>query len=206
MSAVYVHNITIDSGTDYEQEYDMFEVGGKIVNLSNYSAAAQIRKHRDSQTSTSFVVGFADRVNGKIKLTIPNYTTAKLKPGRYIYDILFTKPNGGKEIVLEGSVRVRAGISTGCFGASTNGLPGSAHRLCIAVIDESDSQTTSGMSTKWAQFRSTYPRRTFYLLQPTTQGFGTLVDSSNYNELRCPGNFLNETTINTGRLISEDGD
>ena len=206
MSAVYVHNITIDSGTDYEQEYDMFEVGGKSVDLTNHTARAQIRKHRGSLTSTSFVVGFPDRVKGKVKLTIPSYVTAALKPGRYIYDILFTKPGGTKEIVLEGTVRVRQGVSTGCFGASTDGLPGSAHRLCIAVIDESDSQTTSGMSTKWAQFRSTYPQRTFYLLQPTTEGFSDLVDSTNYTSLRCPGNFLNETTINTGRLISEDGD
>ena len=181
MSAVYVHNITIDSGTDYEQEYDMFEVGGKSVDLTNHTARAQIRKHRGSLTSTSFVVGFPDRSKGKVKLTIPSYVTAALKPGRYIYDILFTKPGGTKEIVLEGTVRVRQGVSTGCFGASTDGRPGSAHRLCIAVIDESDSQTTSGMSTKWAQFRSTY--------------------SSNYNELRCPTNFLSETTVNVPPLI-----
>lgn len=197
MSAVYVHNITIDSGTDYDQEYDMFEVGGKVVNLSNYSAAAQIRKHRGSATSTSFVIGFTDRVNGKIKLTIPNYTTAKLKPGRYIYDILFTKPNGGKEIVLEGSVRVRAGISTGCSFST----PSSAQRLCIGVIDESDSQSVSGMSTKWAQFRSTYPNRIFYLLQPTTVGFGVSVNNTNYDTLRCPSNFLTETTVNVPPLI-----
>ena len=197
MSAVYVHNITIDSGTDYEQEYDMFEVGGKSVDLSNYSAAAQIRKHRDSQTSTSFVVGFADRVNGKIKLTIPNYTTAKLKPGRYIYDILFTKPNGGKEIVLEGSVRVRAGISTGCSFST----PSSAQRLCIAVIDEADGQSKADMSTRWSQFRSTYPNRIFYLLQPTTVGFGVSVNNTNYDELSCPSNFLTETTVNVPPLI-----
>ena len=206
MSAVYVHNITIDRGTDYEQEYDMFEVGGKSVDLTNHTARAQIRKHRGSLTATSFIIGFPDRINGKIKLTIPSYVTAALKPGRYIYDILFTKPGGTKEIVLEGTVRVRQGISTGCFGINTDGLPGSAQRLCIAVIDESSSQSVSGMSTKWAQFRSTYPQRTFYLLQPTGEGFGDLVDASTYNALRCPANFLNETTINTGRLISEDGD
>jgi hypothetical protein len=44
MSAVYVHNITINSGTDYEQEYDMYEVGGKIVDLTNYTAKAQLRQ------------------------------------------------------------------------------------------------------------------------------------------------------------------
>ena len=204
MSAVYVHNISIDRGTDYEQEYDMFEVGGKSVDLSNHTARAQIRKHRGSLTATSFIVGFPNRAKGKVKLTIPNYITAGLKPGRYIYDILFTKPGGTKEIVLEGTVRVRQGISTGCFGASTNGLPGSAHRLCIAVIDEADGLNNA--STKWEQIRSTYPGRTFYLLQPKNAGFGTLVTSANYNEMECPGNFLNETTVNTGRLISEDGD
>jgi hypothetical protein len=181
----------------------MYEVGGKIVDLTNYSARAQLRKHRGSATAVSFTVGFPDRVNGKVKLTIPSWQTSRLKPGRYIYDILFTKPAGTQEIVLEGTVNVRAGISTNCFGGTT---PSSAQRLCIAVIDESDSQTTSGMSTKWAQFRSTYPQRTFYLLQPTTEGFGTLADVDDLNTLRVPQSFANETTWNTGRLISEDGD
>ena len=205
MSAVYVHNITIDRGTDYEQEYNMFEVGGKSVDLTNHTARAQIRKHRGSLTATSFIVGFPDRANGKVKLTIPNYVTSGLKPGRYIYDILFTKPGGTKEIVLEGTVRVRQNISTGCFGGTT-GLPSSAQRLCIAVIDESDSQTQSDMSAKWAQFRSTYPNRTFYLLMPKGEGFGHQVDTTEYVEIRMPQNFADETTVNTGRLISEDGE
>jgi len=206
MAVVYTHNIRIDGGSDYEQEYDMIQSGGDPVDLTNHTARAQIRKHKGSLTATSFIVGFPDRAKGKVKLTIPSYVTAALKPGRYIYDILFTKPGGKKEVVLEGSVRVRQGISTGCFGTSTNGLPGSAHRLCIAVIDESDSQTQSGMSAKWAQFRSTYPNRTFYLLMPKNEGFGHLVDRTEYNEITMPQNFGNETTINTGRLILEDGD
>ena len=201
MSAVYVHNITVDSGTDYEQEYDLYEVGGKVVDLANHTARAQIRKHRGSSTSVNFTVGFPDRSKGKVKLSIPSYVTSRLKPGRYLYDILFTKPGGTNEVILEGSVRVRAGISTNCFGG---GRPGSAQRLCIAVIDEASSLGDAG--TKWANFRSTYPGRTFYLLQPKTEGFGTLVNSSNYSEMKCPGQFLNETTVNTGRLISESGD
>ena len=198
MSAVYVHNITIDNGADYEQEYDMFEVGGRAINLTGFSAKAELRRHRGSKTSTSFIIGFIDRKNGKIKLSIPNYITSKLKPGRYIYDILFTKPSGTKEIVLEGSVRVRQGISSECSFSKQ----GSSHRLCIAVIDESeDSQNKQGMSTKWNQFRSSYPNRTFYLLQPTTVGFGVSSTNVNYDELKCPSNFLQETTVNIPPLI-----
>ena len=198
MSA-YVHNISIDSGADYSQEYDMFEVGGRVVDLTGYSARAQIRKHRDSSTAVSFRIAFVNRPSGKIQLSIPSWTTSKLKPGRYCYDVEFTKPNTEIAIVLEGKVNVRAGISTGCSFSNM----GSAQRLCIAVIDESDSQSFSGMYTKWEQFRTTYPNRTFYLLQPTTDGFKDLVDNGNYTTLRCPSNFLNETTVNTGRLIGQ---
>lgn len=198
MSA-YVHNISIDSGADYLQEYDMYEVGSRVVDLTGYSARAQIRKHRDSSTAVSFRIAFVNRPAGKIQLSIPSWTTSKLKPGRYCYDVEFTKPNTEIAIVLEGKVNVRAGISTGCSFSNM----GSAQRLCIAVIDESDSQSFSGMYTKWQQFRNTYPNRTFYLLQPTVAGFKTLVSNSNYTTLRCPSNFLNETTVNTGRLIGQ---
>ena len=114
-------------------------------------------------------------------------------------------------IVLEGKVNVRAGISTGCSFSQM----GSAQRLCIAVIDENaGTQTFAGMYTKWEQFRTTYPNRTFYLLQPTPigccgtdsalgTGFGSLVDNNTYTTLHCPSNFLNETTVNTGRLIGQ---
>ena len=200
MAVVYTNNLIINGGTDYSQEYDFFANDGTAANLTNYSAKAQLRKHKGSSTAVSFVVGFVNRTEGKIKLSIPSWTTAKLKPGRYVYDVMFTKPNGEKDIILEGNVNVRAGISTGCSFST----PSSAQRLCIAVIDESDSQSVSGMSTKWAQFRNTYPNRTFYLLQPTTDGFGDEVDNANYTTLRCPDNFLNETTVNTGRLIGDE--
>ena len=35
----------------------------------------------------------------------------------------------------------------------------------------------------------------------TIDGFGNLVDNSNYDTLACPDNFLNETTVNVSPLI-----
>lgn len=206
--AVYVHNLTIIAGADYSQDYDMLETGGEVIDLTNYTAKAQLRKHKGSATAVSFTVGFPNRTEGKINMSIPSWTTANLKEGRYVYDVLFTKPGGKKEIVLEGRVHVRAGISTGCDFSK----PTSAQRLCIAVIDENaGTQTFTGMYTKWEQFRNTYPNRTFYLLQPTPTGwgapssfgtgFGSMVDANTYLKLHCPDNFLNETTVNTPPLI-----
>jgi hypothetical protein len=195
--SVYVNNLTINIGTDFVQTYDLYQSGGKVIDLTGYSAASSLRKHRDSGTAVSFTVGFPDRKNGKIKISIPSWTTSRLKPGRYVYDILMTKSNGDKGIIVEGTIIARAGISTGCSFST----PTSAQRLCIAVIDESDSQTASGMYTKWEQFRSSYPNRTFYLLQPTVVGYGNSVNNTNYSDLACPDNFLNETTVNISPLI-----
>ena len=195
--SVYVNNLTINIGTDFMQTYDLYQSGGKVIDLTGYSAASSLRKHRDSGTAVSFTVGFPDRKNGKIKISIPSWTTARLKPGRYVYDILMTKSNGDKAIIVEGTINARAGISTGCSFS----LPTSAQRFCIAVIDENSNTSASGMETLWGQFRSSYPNRTFYLLQPTTVGFGVSVNNTNYNELACPDNFLNETTVNVSPLI-----
>lgn len=199
--AVYVNNITVNCGTDFTQEYDLFETGGKVIDLSNYTAAAALRKHRGSGTSVSFTVKFVNRTAGKLSLFIPSWITSNLKPGRYLYDVRLQSPSGAKSIILEGNVNARAGISTGCNFS----IPTSAQRLCIGVIDESSSMSWSQSETKWAEFRNTYPNRTYYLLMPTglppNSGFGLTVTNSHYNTLKCSDQFLNETTVNVPPLI-----
>ena len=196
MSVVYVNNITVDSGEDFSQDFTLYETGGKLVDLTNYSAKGQLRKHADSNTAITFQIEYVDRVKGKIALNIPRWTTSLLKPGRYVYDVMVTKPNGTKEMVLEGTALVRPGVSKSTEYSS----PGSDDRTCIAVIDDS-LQTTPDMLTKWEQFRTTYPNRIFYLLQPTSDGFGNFVTDTNWNALKAPDNFLAETTINISPLI-----
>ena len=196
MSVVYVNNITIDSGEDFSQDFTLLETGGKLVDLTNYTAKGQLRKHADSNTAITFQIEYVDRVKGKIALNIPRWTTSLLKSGRYVYDVMVTKPNGTKEMVLEGTALVRPGVSK----SSEYSTPGSDDRTCIAVIDDS-LQTTADMLTKWEQFRTTYPNRTFYLLQPTSDGFGNFVTETNWDALKVPDNFLAETTVNISPLI-----
>ena len=196
MSVVYVNNITVDSGEDFSQDFTLYETGGKLVDLTNYTAKGQLRKHADSNTAITFQIEYVDRVKGKIALNIPRWTTSLLKSGRYVYDVMVTKPNGTKEMVLEGTALVRPGVSK----SSEYSTPGSDDRTCIAVIDDS-LQTTADMLTKWEQFRTTYPNRTFYLLQPTSDGFGNFVTETDWDALRVPDNFLAETTVNISPLI-----
>lgn len=195
--AVYVNNLTINAGTDFTQTFDLYDNQGNPINLANYSALSKLRKHAGSSTSVSFTVSFVDRSKGKIKLFIPSWITSNLKSGKYVYDVLLTKPTGSKSIIIEGTINARGSISIGCSFST----PTSAQRLCIAVIDENSETGHIAMGNLWDQFRSTYPNRTFYLLQPTTNGYGTIVNNDNYDTLACPDSFLNETTVNVPPLI-----
>ena len=102
--------------------------------------------------------------------------------------------NFKKTIVLEGTIIAEGLVSQSCNFT----LPTSSQRFCIAVIDES---ADNSLEAKWNQFRTEYPNRTFYLLMPTSAGFGNIVDDSQYDKLLCPDSFLNETTINISPLI-----
>ena len=196
MSVVYVNNITVNIGEDFDQEFDLLESGGATIDLTNYKARCQLRKHVDSSSYISFNVGFPDRKNGKINLHIPGWATSNLKSGRHVYDVLVHKPNGDTEVVLEGSANVRAGISTSC----TFSKPNSDQRTCIAIASWTG-QSFDTMESQWTTFRNTYPNRPFYLIYPHANGFGTLADNTYYNNTRTPDNFLNETTVNVKPLI-----
>jgi len=196
MAAVYVNNIAIDAGEDWNQDYTLSETGGKVIDLSGYRAKAQIRKHPDSKTAIDFSISFKDRTNGILNLSIPRWTSSLLKSGRYVYDVMIVKEDNKKEIVIEGSALVRAGITTDSSIIS----PGSDERTCIAVIDDS-SQTFTDLESKWSTFKTSYPNRRFYLLQPTAQGFGNSVNNTNYDSLKCPDKFVAETTVNISPLI-----
>tara|TARA_B100000427_G_scaffold108373_1_gene89883 strand:- start:3386 stop:3976 length:591 start_codon:yes stop_codon:yes gene_type:complete len=196
MSVVYVNNITVNTGEDFNQEFDLLEMGGNSIDLTNYTARSQLRKHRDSSSSINFNVGFPNRKEGKINLHFPSWATSKLKSGRYVYDVLVNKPNGESEIVLEGSATVRAGISTSCSFST----PNSDQRVCIAIISWNN-QSFAHMESKWETFRNTYPNRMFYVIKPNYSGFGTKATNTDYNNIVAPDNFLNQTTVNVKPLI-----
>ena len=66
----------------------------------------------------------------------------------------------------------------------------SANRICIAVIDESDSQSIPGMESKWVSFRTNWPERSFYLLQANLDSGGNPIYSDSISTLSVPPSFL----------------
>ena len=115
MSA-YTQNIFINVHSDFSHPFDVINSDGTIVDVSNLDFASQMRKHPDSSNAVGFAVTVLDAVLGKIQISMGSTLTGTLKQGRHVYDIVSTsRSNGKKSIVVEGSVLVRAGISSGCF-------------------------------------------------------------------------------------------
>ena len=110
--AVYVVNLVIDQGADFSQNFNLQStVTGSALVLTDYTGAAQLRKHAGSSSSYSFTVSFPDRTSGQVRIALTDTITRRIKPGRYIYDIVLTDANGLKERVVEGSVLVREGAT-----------------------------------------------------------------------------------------------
>ena len=120
--AVYVNNITIRTGEYFSRDFYLDNLDGSSLDLDGYSGSSQIRKHQESLNPTAtFLLSFVDRSNGRIRLSLSAATTATLKPGRYVYDILFTDPSGKKSIVIEGNILATQDVTLDGFGSSGSG-------------------------------------------------------------------------------------
>ena len=111
MAAVYVSNLVINSGATFSQTFNLENsASSSSLNLSNFTVAAQMRKHSGSTGVTTFTSTITDNTGGTIRVGLTSATTASLKPGRYVYDIVITK-DANKQTVVEGNVLVREGVT-----------------------------------------------------------------------------------------------
>lgn len=110
--AVYVSNIVINTGVDFSQVFTL-EDGqtNSVINLTNYSVKAQMRKHPAATGVTTFTSSIFNASAGQIKLGLSTTSTADLKEGRYVYDVILTDTASVMSRVIEGSVLVKKGVT-----------------------------------------------------------------------------------------------
>jgi len=111
--AVYVSNIIIPVGEDFEQTFTLENnIDSSSFDLSTYSARSYLKKHPASLARAAiFNVTFTNELAGELVLSLGSSITSSLKPGRYSYDILIDDGNRKKRVV-EGSALVTAGVTT----------------------------------------------------------------------------------------------
>ena len=104
-------NIYIDQGADFQTVISLTDSNSEALNLTGYSALAQIRKTHGSTTIAATFGTTLTTDSGQVTLTLTDVVTAAMTSGRYVYDVLLTDGSGDKTRVLEGQAILTPGVS-----------------------------------------------------------------------------------------------
>jgi len=81
------NNLTLDQGTDFTYNINLIDSAGVAVDISNFTANAQLR--------TSYT----------------SYTTSTLKASRYLYDLILISNNNITSRLMEGTITVNPEVT-----------------------------------------------------------------------------------------------
>jgi hypothetical protein len=104
------HNITLQRRADYDLSLQFKDAAGANINLTGWTAYAQIWNVDRSTKYADFSVSYTDRSAGQIKLALTDTQTASF-PNEAYYDVLLENPSGLREYYLEGIVFVSEGYT-----------------------------------------------------------------------------------------------
>ena len=107
-----VQHLIIDQNSTFSAEVTIYGDTRYPLDLTGYTAAAQMRKSFGSTSYTAFTCTIqTPRSNGKVSLYLTDEQTAALKPGRYLYDVIVENATGEKFRAIEGVITVNATIT-----------------------------------------------------------------------------------------------
>lgn len=101
-------NLTMDQGSQFEELFQVADPNGNN-DLSVYSTNAQMRKHYTSLTAIDLDTTL--RPNGQLVLSLSSDKTAEIEPGRYLYDVEISNPDGSVIRIVEGIITVTPNIT-----------------------------------------------------------------------------------------------
>ena len=105
-------NLFIDQDSDFSTTITIAGSDDVVLDLTGYTALAQMRKSYSSTTATSFTTAFdSDRTTGKLTLSLTDVQTGALASGRYVYDVVIIAAGGDKTRVVEGIATINPSVS-----------------------------------------------------------------------------------------------
>jgi len=107
MAVAEVTHLTIEKGTDFEYDFQLFDDNNEFINLENCQVIAKIKKYPRSKSFNTFDVVFLNRSQGIIRLLMSNSSTIFLTEGRNCFDIGVIYPNSKIKLVVDGTILVK---------------------------------------------------------------------------------------------------
>ena len=106
-----IANIFIDQGTDFTVQVDCTDTAGDVLNLTGFTATAQLRKTYGSSSESATFKCSHNGVGGTVTMTLTDTITTALEAGRYVYDLMVTDGSGQKSRIVEGQATVTPGVT-----------------------------------------------------------------------------------------------
>jgi len=107
MAVAEVTHLTIEKGTDFEYDFQLFDDNGQFINLENCQVIAKLKKYPGSKTFNTFDVVFLNRSQGIIRLLMSDSSTIFLTEGRNWFDVAVIYPNTKVKLVIKGTIIVK---------------------------------------------------------------------------------------------------
>jgi hypothetical protein len=104
------YNITLQRRADYSITLQFKDSNDAAINLTGWSAAAQVWNQGRTTKYADFTVTYTNRVTGTVAISLTDEQTT-LFPDEAYYDVLLTNPSGLKEYYLEGTIYVSEGYT-----------------------------------------------------------------------------------------------
>jgi hypothetical protein len=103
--------IQVEQYATFSTTINVEDITGSALNLSGYSVNSSIRRSYYTNSSINFDAFVSAASNGEITISLSAANTSNLTPGRSLYDVVITAPNGVKTRVVEGIVNILPGVT-----------------------------------------------------------------------------------------------
>lgn len=94
-------NMVIDQGSTFASTIEILDENDEALDVTNYTARGQIRKHYSSTNAVSFTTSLS---NGSLVISLTANQTTNMVAGRYVYDLELVDPANTVVRILEGIV------------------------------------------------------------------------------------------------------
>ena len=104
-------NIIIDQDADYSQQFTAKTDAGVVIDLTNSTLDAQIRKSFASTTAKAFNPTIVSATAGTFTLALTDAQTGLLERGRHVYDVRVTDSTSTITRIQEGVATVSPSVT-----------------------------------------------------------------------------------------------
>ena len=105
------YNFTLQRRSTHNIPLVFKDSSNNAINLTGYTVAAQVWEETRTTKYADWTVGYTDRTNGIIDISLTDTQTATFTPSILFYDVLLTEPGGSKNYYLEGKLFISEGYT-----------------------------------------------------------------------------------------------